>query len=89
MCRLCAVDIESQDHIVNCVFVRGANQIIPIEPYLSDNVPLDKINFIVAFSTNRQTDGQGTDVYVIIDTDKPCYEKPTQSKPTRVRNVMK
>ena len=44
MCRLCAVDIESQDHIVNCVFVRGANQIIPIEPYLSDNVPLDKIN---------------------------------------------
>ena len=26
---------------------------------------------------------------VIIDTDKPCYEIPTQSKPTRARNVMK
>lgn len=29
---------------ITILFVRGANQIIPIEPYLSDNVPLDKIN---------------------------------------------
>ena len=44
MCRLCDVDIESQFHIMNCVFVRGTNQIIPLEPYLCNIVPLDKLN---------------------------------------------
>ena len=44
MCRLCTVDIESQHHIVNCVAVRGTNRIIPLEPYLSNSVPLDKID---------------------------------------------
>ena len=42
--RLCDVDIESQFHIMNCVFVRGTNQIIPLEPYLCNIVPLDKLN---------------------------------------------
>ena len=43
MCRLCNVDSESQHHTVNCAFVRGTNPTITLEPYLSDNVPLDKI----------------------------------------------
>ena len=47
MCRLCAVNIESQDHILNCSFVRGNNPIIHLTPYFSDAVPLDRLKELI------------------------------------------
>ena len=41
MCRLCDVDVETQHHIMNCEVVRGTDRTIAVEPYMSDNVPLD------------------------------------------------
>ena len=47
MYRLCAVNIESQDHILNCSFVRGNNPIIRLTPYFSDVAPLDRLKELV------------------------------------------
>ena len=57
MCRLCAVNIESQDHILNCSFVRGNNPIIHLTPYFSDAVPLDRLKELIVL-VDRYTNFQ-------------------------------